>query len=637
MPDILNDAPASFAAALPDLDPIDSDDFEFHNEARQALRALNQHAFGDRGAPGLTVRSVVEDGAIADGGTDNRAAFQATLDAVAAAGGGVALVPAAQEIFLWIGTLTIPVNVILRGLGDRSVVRGRPTAGNAAIRFAHGSHRGGLENLVLQGDDVSPPSIGVDLTGALFLRLRNFQILQFQVGLLMSDGVTPYAGCNHVSDFEINNCHVGVRAWKHCNQASVREGRIHFCRNNGEGTALDIDSAEALTIAHIAVENFDVGVRISGRTSVSLRDVYYEADVPNDPFPLGLWLDIRPDKGSIVRMENSVANVSRSRVMAGSLEDAITTDEHSHIFNGAKRHHAAAAERNLLENGDFHRAHGLSIPRWVPNFAPKLAENTLDFVTGGRSYDITQISNANDGLTTTFTVPETTDYITVMVRYKNVSSASPLFSVASGAHAALFADPVAPSTQEWRIGTITVEVDPSAAGVVSVTLTADQSAAGGRIRVDEAWAVVGATAAPPRAHAHRIEALPAPVTVVSRKALKADAEFAPTQLIGLPGLGGAPRGVIGAVLSLRGVASPTGGGGVLDPSTIGNILPRVIQPFIKEPASGQKWTLDIVSDRLNHDRQVMLRGTSFIDGIDVSSGAMATTYHVDVVAWILPS
>jgi hypothetical protein len=33
----------------------------------------------------------------------------------------------------------------------------------------------------------------------------------------------------------------------------------------------------------------------------------------------------------------------------------------------------------------------------------------------------------------------------------------------------------------------------------------------------------------------------------------------------------------------------------------------------------------------------MLRGTSFIDGIDVSSGAMATNYHIDIVAWILPS
>ena len=114
---------------------------------------------------------------------------------------------------------------------------------------------------------------------------------------------------------------------------------------------------------------------------------------------------------------------------------------------GVKALIAAAPERNLLENGDFHRAAGLSIPGWGTHFAPALAENTLDFVTAGRSYDITQSTNGNDGMTTAFTVPETTDYVTVMVRYKNVSSAEPLFRVASGANAALFLDPVPPSDQ----------------------------------------------------------------------------------------------------------------------------------------------------------------------------------------------
>lgn len=641
MPDILNDAPATFAGDFPDLNLADSVDFAIHNEAREALRVLNRLAFGDRGAPGLTVRSVVEDGAVADDGlTDNLAAFQATVNAVAAAGGGIALVPAAQGqgIFVWSGTLTVPVNVILRGLGDRSVVRGRPGPGRPAIRFAHGIHRGGLEGLVLLGDAASPPAIGIDLTGALFLRVRNFEVRDFELGIRMSDGVTSYAGYNHVSDFEINNCHVGVRAWRHCNQASVREGRIFFCRNNGLGVALDIRSAEALTIAHVAVENFDLGVRISGRTSVSLRDIYYEADTPDNPFPQGLWMDVRPARGSIVRMENSVVNVSRSLVMGGSLEDAITTDERSHVFNGAKRHHAAAPERNLLENGDFHRAAGPSIPRWGTNFAPELAENTMDFVTGGRSYDVTQATDPNDGITTTFTVPETTDYVTVMVRYKNVSSESPLFRVASGANAALFADPLQASPLAWRVATITVEVDPSAAGVVLVILTADQTAGGGQIRVDEAWAVVGATAAPPRAHAHRVEVLPEPVAVVSRAALTVDAEFGATDLVGLPGLGGAPRGVIGAILSLRGVATPAADdGGVLDPSGIGATLSRAVRPFIREPATGQRWPLDIAFDRLEHDRQVMLRGTSFVDGINVSNDSMSTSYRVDVVAWILPS
>ncbi len=585
------------------------------------------------------MRSVLEDGAVADGATDNLAAFQATLNAVAASGGGIALVPATGASFLWAGTLTIPSGVILRGLGDRSVIRAYPSGGDPAIRFAQVRHRGGLENLVILGDEASPPAIGIDLTGALFLRLRNFQVWDFRVGVQMSDGCTPYAGYNHVSDFEINRCHIGVRALRHCNQGSVREGRIWFCRHNGVGTALDIDSATALTVAHVAIEDFDLGVRIRGLTSVSLRDVYYEADVPYQPFPPGRWLDIRPERGSIVRMDNSHAGVSQSLVMAGSLEDAVTTDERSHVFNGAKRHHAAAPERNLLENGDFHRADGLSIPGWGTNFAPVLAENAADFVTGGRSYDVSQAANPNDGLRTSFTVPETTDYVTVMVRYKNVSSPSPLFRIVSGVNAALFADPIPPSPLEWRVAALTVAIDQSAAGLVHVILTADQSAAGGQIRVDEAWAVVGATAAPPRAHAHRVEFLPEPVTVVTRAGLTTDAVFGATDLIGLPGLGGAPRGVIGAVLSLRGVASPAGGDGdgLVDPSGVGAALPRAVRPFVREPSTGQQWRLDIVFDRLEHDRQIMLRGTSFVDGIDVFGGALATTYHIDVVGWMLPS
>lgn len=635
MPDILNDAPSTFAAGLPDLDLGDSVDFVFHNQARQALKTLNQLAFADRGAPGLTVRSVIEDGAIADGATDNLAAFQATVDTVAAAGGGIALVPAAQGTFLWSGTLTIPANVILRGLGDRSVLMGLPSKERPAIRFAPGAHRGGVENLSLYGNPKDQLTIGIDLSGAQFLRLRNLLVWSFGVGVCLSDGQTQYAGCNHLSDFEVNGCHVGIRAWKHCNQASVLNGRIHFCRGDGNGTALDIHSAEALTVGHVAIENFDVGVRIGGRTHVSLRDIYYEADTPKNPFQPGIWMDIHPDRGSTVLMENSIANVSRSLVLGGSLEDAITNDERSNIYHGAKRHHAAAPERNLLENGDFHRADGQTIPGWIPNFAPTFTENGNDFVTGGRSYDIIQTSNANDGLTTAFIVPETTDYVTVMVRYKNISSTSPLFAVSSGVNVAQFADPLPPSKTEWRVAAVTVETDPSAAGQVVVTLTADQSAAGGQIRVDETWAVVGATAAPPRAHAHRIEVLPAPVTVVTRAALTANSEFGPTQLIGLPGLGRAPRGVIGAVLSLRGTASPVAD--PPDPNGIGATLPRAVRPFLREPSTGQQWQLDLLYDRLEHDRQVVLRGTSFIDGIGVFDDSMATSYHVDVVGWVLPS
>lgn len=640
MTDILNDPPSIYPGGLPPINP---------DEARQALLALNQLAFGLRGAPGLKVRSVAEDGAVPDG-TDQLAAFQTTVDTVAAAGGGIALVPPAYPgIFHLHGTLTIPANVILSGLGDLSVIRGIVGANVPVIRFAPGVHRGGLENLQIWGNEPLPQGIGIDLSGAQFLRLRNFQVWYFDLGLCLSDGVTSYAGQNHVSDFEINVCHTGIKAWMHCNQVSVLNGRIWFCRNNGVGTGLDIQWVEALAIAHVAVENFDLGVRIRGRAHVSLRDVYYEADVPKNPddpedpensFPPGFWMDIRPEKGSTVLMENSIANPTRSLVLGGSLEDAITNDERSHIYNGAKRHHAAAPERNLFENGDFHRSDG-QMTGWTKSFGPVFAENTDDFVTGGRSYDITQATDPNDAMFTYFTVPETTDYITVMLRYKNISSDNPRFLIESGViNKALYDDTLPPSEEEWRVAAVTVEVDPAAAGVVRVLLAPDLTGGGGRIRVDEVWAVVGATAAPPRAHAHRFEMLPDPVTVAKRAALKS-AEFEETDLTQLQGLARPPRGVVGAILSLRGTTAPSG---LQNPGGIGATLPRAVRPFIQElspdtnePVKGQRWSLDILYDRLEHDRQVMLRGTSFKDGIEVFASSMLTNYRIELVGWILPS
>ncbi|HET9227759.1 MAG TPA: hypothetical protein VFR31_13885, partial [Thermoanaerobaculia bacterium] len=621
--------------------PIDNgwEDNANHFEAQQVLTALNQLAFGRRGAPGLTVRSVIEDGADVNA-PDNLAAFQATLDTVANAGGGIAFVP--PGIFQCGGPLTIPLNVILRGVGDRSAIRGNPgEEGEPVIRFAPGTHRGGMESLQILGNDVSPNGIGIDLTGAQHLRVRNFQVWDFHVGVVLSDGITLYAGQNQVSDFEINRCHIGLRAWQHSNQNSVLNGRIWRCRHDGNGIGIDIQSADALAIAHVVVEHFDLGIRLRGRAHVSLRDIYYEADNPLEPqFPIGLWMDIRPEKFSTVLMENSLTNPSRSLILGGSLEDAITNDERSSLSFGAKRHHAAAPERNLLENGDFRRTDGATIAGWAPNIKPVLAENINDFVTAGRSFDITQNSDPNDGIVTSFTVPETTDYITLMVRFKNISSAEPLFRVGSGAKAGLFQDLAGPS-DEWRVEAITTEVDPAAGGVVQVILTADQSGKGGQIRVDEVWAVVGATAAPPRAHGHRFEILPEPLMLVKRSALKESMEFGETDLTQLQGFARPPRGVIGAILSLRGTATPAGRpgseGDLLDPSGIGATLPRAVRPFIRETPTGQRWTLDIIYDRLEHDRQVILRGTSFVDGINVFNSMMSTNYRVELVGWVLPS
>ncbi|MEM9460583.1 MAG: hypothetical protein AAGF11_40820 [Myxococcota bacterium] len=634
MPDILNDAPAVFAPGLPDIVGAPSD--VQHNELRAALRTLNELHHGDRAAPGLTVRSVVEDGAIGDGVTDNLAAFQATVAAVEAAGGGVAFVPPTwPNSFRWVGTLTVPLNVVLAGVGPRSILTPRPAVDQPAINFAAGSHRGGVERLQVRGNVNNIAGRGIDLSGAHFLRLRDLQVWYYQVGVILSDGVTSFAAYNHLTDFEINACPIGLRAWLGCNQCSVREGRIWYCRDLGDGTgiAIDIRGADALNIGHIAVEDFDLGVRLSGLTKVSLNDIYYEADTPDSGLPPGIWMDMQPAAGSQVRMDTSHVAATQTRGVTGSLEDAITSDEGvTHMFFGAKRHHASAAERNLLENGDFHRADGVTIPGWGQQLAPILAQNVVDFVTAGRSYDVTQAADPNDGIYTTFTVPETTDYITAMVRYKNVSSNAPLFRLSSGANAGLFADSRGPNPDQWRIAAFTVEVDPADNGLVGLTLTADQDGAGGSIRIDEAWAVAGRTAAPPRAHAHRIEMLPEPLVIAQRMNLVATQTFAAidlTALPGLPGLGGAPRGIVGAVLWLRGEVSG---------ASAGTVLSHAISPFIDSVPAAEHWPLNITAEGIPHDRQVILRRTSFTDGITFTGLATPSTdYSIAVVGWILPS
>ena len=641
MPDILNDVPSLFMPnVMPDLDV----DFDCHQQTRDALWAVNRFAFGQRGAPGLTSRSIVEDGAVPDDLIDNRARIQATLDAVAAAGGGIALVPAsAPGVFRWLGTITVPLNVTLSGFGDRSVLRGLPEEGQPAIRFAGGIHRGGVERLVLLGLleeplATDPPRVGIDLSGAQFLRLHDLQIWDFPIGVVLSDGVTEYAGSNHLGAFEINRCDIGLRALRHCNGCSVSEGRIWHCRNSGAGIAIDIDSADVLGLEHLVVEDWDLGVRVRGLTKTTLRDVYYEADQQGETFP-GRWLDIQPLLGSIVKLENSQVNVSRSITMAGSLEDAITTDSLSAFPFGAKRHHAAAPERNLLENGDFRRGDESEVPLgWEMNSDSTEVAPSLDFVTAPRSYDITQAGDKNDGIKTFFTVPETTDYVSVMVRFKNLSSSGAFFALVSGGNVAQFAVSTPPDPDAWQVAAWTVAVDPAAEGVVQIVLTADQNGFGGQIRVDEVWAVVGATAAPPRAHAHRIEMLPDPVTLLKRVVKATETFDDGFDLSQVKGLGRPPRGVIGAILSIRGTASPArGNGGLLDPSGIGTTLPRAVRPFIRDVATKQRWALNLIYDRLEHDRQVILRGLTFVDGADLFTAEFFASYRIDLVGWIHPS
>ena len=70
--------------------------------------------FAGSNPPAESTRSVLEDGAVGDGKTDNTAAFQKSLDAMAKAGGGVVSIPRGN--FFFAGHLNVPNGVTLQGI-----------------------------------------------------------------------------------------------------------------------------------------------------------------------------------------------------------------------------------------------------------------------------------------------------------------------------------------------------------------------------------------------------------------------------------------------------------------------------------------------------------------------------------------
>ena len=97
------------------------------------------------GEPGL--RSVLEFGAIADGETDDTAAFEQALDAAAADAGGVVAVPAGK--YLIKTNLAIPPNVTLEGVW-RAPVRGIPyDAGSTLLAVDGRGHPDGQPFITL--------------------------------------------------------------------------------------------------------------------------------------------------------------------------------------------------------------------------------------------------------------------------------------------------------------------------------------------------------------------------------------------------------------------------------------------------------------------------------------------------------
>ncbi len=105
---------------------------------------------------GGTDMNVMDFGAVADGTTDNTAAFQKALDAAGAANGGVVNAPTGRYSFS--GSLTIPKEVVLRGIyaytpahtGIRDTGAGKPIYGTVLMPRANAGNVDGPPFILLQ-------------------------------------------------------------------------------------------------------------------------------------------------------------------------------------------------------------------------------------------------------------------------------------------------------------------------------------------------------------------------------------------------------------------------------------------------------------------------------------------------------
>lgn len=643
MPDILSDAPSVFAPGLPDLDAAQTADFAHHNEARDALRAVNEYLHGDRCALGLRIRSIEEFGAVADNGaTDNRAAIQACLDSLGSAG-GVVFVPPRALAYAWNGTISVPHDVFLVGAGAASqlhptpppvqVVDGQLVQAPAIAFTPHTAfHRGGVMRLVLGDFQTRADGIAIDLTNTQRVYLRDLQIWNFRTGVRLSDGDMGYSAHNSLVDFEINDCDTGVVSRTNTHQCTVQRGRINRARSaSNEGIGIDIEGGDVVTFSDITVEDFDLGVRVRGLCLVSLDRVYYEADT-NETIVPGVLMDIDPAPGSIVRMENSRLAATTTQGVQGSLEDAIVSDAAvTHMHVGAMRHSATAAARNFVPNGTFRRADAAAFPiaiaGWSTNWAPDVDEELADWVTGGRSINLRQSSNLNDALSTSIVVPEAVDYVTLLVRYKNLGSTGIQFFVTSGVgtNSANFRDGRGVTDSQWRIAALVHELDPTANGVVNVAIAPDLDARGGSVRVDEVWAVAGRTAAAPRAHGNRVEFLPETVELLQQTMTDGDPPIT-VDLGTLDGLGAAPRGAIGAVLTMR-AESPRN-----QPSTTSRPMEATLLG-----SGGQRWTIPMTVRGIPYEQQVFVRSMSVDYAIDFHGADFDVDATLILDGWILSS
>jgi len=194
-------------------------------------------------------------------------------------------------------TVTIPPNVVLFGVdgaaGNASLVYSFVGAGVAVFQFASGINRSGIEGLQIIAPSGAPSGRAVSFVASQYNYAKNLQIWYHEIGIDLSDGVTPFSAYNLVEQCEINlSTSYGIRCYQQSNSNTIIGGRIFFTRNVGNtAVALGIVSARGISISGLALEDYNVGLQIGGAPAFSMTGCYFEKGAT---IPLGADFDVLP-------------------------------------------------------------------------------------------------------------------------------------------------------------------------------------------------------------------------------------------------------------------------------------------------------------------------------------------------------
>lgn len=544
-----------------------NDNFSYLNERKNDI-AINVKDYSAKG----------------DGVTDDTVAIQA---AVTAANGGTVLFPKGTFNYT---VLTLPVNTILWGAGRENTILNY-TGLTKGIGFPAGIGRCSLMDLSLKGTNVG---VGVDFDGSYFNVLERVNIWNFNIGMRFNN-IAAFTARNYVHDFEINDCKRGIQAYVNSNFNYCGNGRLYDIVDAGAGIGIDVNNADVIAFDNVSVETADLCLKVDGTSTIaSFDDCYLEPGTGNNAYQL-----LNAKK---LRWKNVQCNASQGMIWKIPLDTLVDFDGRTSPYSGAAVHGGNSAFTGYIKNSDMSRGNFL----YTLNSNLTTTEDAVNYVIGGKALKLTPGGGTPtlSNLSQSFTVKSGVNSVTVMVRFKNLSSTQAVFNVVNSAITYQYVSSAV--STDWEIVAITAEI--GATKTVAVNLYPDTLLGTGEILIDSVWAVDGRYAPSFRQYYQFIELLSTPEVIFSGVTTANIGDAARTSAK-------IPNNAVGMVLeiSVKGSAAATY-------ATYVTVNGTLIYGFVNNQETVVEQTVV---------------GTSVTSGVIVTNGANSVTYSIKIKSWIL--